>query len=67
MNRLWFHLGWTVAMILLQSGSSLAFLGQFGVAINNRNGDAIIETDPDQVFLCSLLFLQLQNALKYML
>ena len=54
-------------MILLQSGSSLAFLGQFGVAINNRNGDAIIETDPDQVILCSLLFLQLQNALKYML
>ena len=54
MNTLWFHLGWTVAMILLQSGSSLAFLGQFGVAINNRNGDAIIETDPDQVCIVVL-------------
>ena len=39
----------TIALIGLSLFGSEAFLGDFGLAINDKSGKPIVETDPDQV------------------
>ena len=41
----------TIALIGLSLFGSEAFLGDFGLAINDKSGKPIVETDPDQVRL----------------
>ena len=55
----------TIALIGLSLFGSEAFLGDFGLAINDKSGKPIVETDPDQVHhISGLEIRQLKKILK---
>ena len=54
----------TIALIGLSLFGSEAFLGDFGLAINDKSGKPIVETDPDQVRHTSGLEIRQLKRLK---